>query len=396
MKSLLRRVDTLFVRLFLLMWVVLIISHVVAFGSVMSLLPGQPAATVAEHILRGPAVPSLPPVGPRADADRPGPPPADLGPAGMPGQGPGMGPGPGFAGGPGDGPGRRLVLLDYTLRALFIGLGAWLGARWLSAPMRRLARAAQELPQGLEQGRQAAPLDDVHGTLEVRETARVFNRMAQRLQHQFDQRSLHMAAVSHDLRTPLTRLRLRLEKLPAEVTHGAVADLHEMDELIETSLEVMREQSGGSEAAAVDLGALLQSLVDDLAELGQAIELREPLPPVRVRAHPASLRRIVDNLVGNALRYGRKAQVGLEVSESVVRVVVDDNGPGIPPERLERVFEPWVRGAHRPGGNGLGLAIARDLARREGGDVQLANRAEGGLRATLSLPLGLLPRRSDS
>lgn len=384
MNKLLDRVDTLFVRLFVLMWVVLVISHLVAFNWTVPPM-GRSDASLGDRLTRGPAIPSLPPVGLPGGpgpgrGERPGPgapPPPDAGMGFEPPPQSGEGPRPG-----------RSLWWDYTLRALLIGLGAWVGARWLSAPMRRLARAAQELPQGLEQGRQTVPLDEVRGTVEVRETAQVFNRMARRLQVQFDQRSLHVAAVSHDLRTPLTRLRLRLEKLPPEQAQGAVADLREMDELIETSLEVMREQSGGSDVAPVDLAALLQSLVDDRAELGQPITLREPVPAVRVRAHPASLRRIVDNLVGNALRYGRQAQVGVTLSDQGVRVVVDDDGPGITPERMDRVFEPWVRGAWRPGGNGLGLAIARDLARREGGDVVLANRPEGGLSAILSLPVG--------
>jgi protein-histidine pros-kinase len=284
----------------------------------------------------------------------------------------------------------RALWLDYALRALLIGCGAWLGARWLAAPMQRLTRAAHALPQGLEQGRPPAALDEDHGTLEVRETARVFNQMAQRLQRQFDQRSLHMAAVSHDLRTPLTRLRLRLERLSDDaVAQAAIADLREMDELIESSLAVMREQSGDTATAEVDLGALLQSLVDDLAEQGQAVSMDDGAPPVRVRAHTASLRRIVGNLVGNALRYGQRARVAMATQADQVSVTVDDNGPGIPPDRLEQVFEPWVRleGVQRPGGNGLGLAIARDLALREGGSLTLTNRPEGGLRATLSLPV---------
>ncbi len=390
MKRLLQRLDTLFVRLFVLMWVVLVVSHLVAFNWVVPTMD-RPDATLADRLTRGPAMPSLPPMGlgdGPAGGHPNGPPtgpPDRFAPGGAPparADGPEQPPhdgGPGSAG--------RSLWWDYALRALLIGLGAWLGARWLAAPMQRLAQAAQALPGGIENGRAPAPLDEVHGTREVRETASVFNRMAQRLQQQFDQRSLHMAAISHDLRTPLTRLRLRLERLPAEATPGAVADLREMDELIESALLVMREQSGGSDAAAIDLGALLQSLVDDRVELGQPVQLQEPLPAgLRVRAHPASLRRILDNLVGNALRYGQHARVCLAPQAGRVQVTVDDDGPGIPPDRLERVFEPWVRGALRPGSNGLGLAIARDLARREGGDVTLFNRSEGGLRATLSLP----------
>lgn len=384
-----RRLDSLFVRLFVLMWVVLVVSHLVAFNWVVPVMDHEDAS-LAGRLTRGPAMPSLPPVGlltgpgergegPRAApsmGDPPSPPPHGLHESARPG---------------GPGPLGRSLGWDYALRALLIGLGAWLGARWLAAPMQRLARAAQALPQGLEQGRPPAALDETRGTVEVRETARVFNQMAQRLQRQFDQRSLHMAAVSHDLRTPLTRLRLRLERLPDDAAaQAAIADLREMDELIESSLAVMREQAGDTASAEVDLRALLQSLVDDLAEQGQAVAMDDGASPARVRAHTASLRRIVGNLVGNALRYGQRAQVAMVVDAGRVAVTVDDDGPGIPPERLEQVFAPWVRleeGVQRPGGNGLGLAIARDLAQREGGTLTLSNRPEGGLRATLTLPV---------
>lgn len=390
-----RLLDSLFLRLFVLMWVVLVLSHLVAFNWVVP-VRDHDDASLAGRLTRGPAMPSLPPLGWLGGPDGPGPgarlgpppgggaTPADLGVVPLPPQA------AGGAGPVGPGPLGRSLWWDYALRALIIGLGAWLGARWLAAPMQRLARAAHALPQGLEQGRPPAALDETHGTVEVRETARVFNQMAQRLQRQFDQRSLHMAAVSHDLRTPLTRLRLRLERLPDDATaQAAIADLREMDELIESSLAVMREQAGDTAIAEVDLGALLQSLVDDLAEQGQAVAMDDGAPSARVRAHTASLRRIVGNLVGNALRYGQRAQVAMSVDSGRVTVSVDDDGPGIPPERLEQVFEPWVRleeGVQRPGGNGLGLAIARDLAQREGGTLTLANRPEGGLRATLTLP----------
>ncbi len=383
-----RRLDSLFLRLFVLMWVVLVVSHLVAFNWVVP-IRGHEDASLAGWLTRGPAMPSLPPVGLLTGPGERGPGPrAAPFPGGLPPPPPHDFREPGRSGGP-DPLGRSLGW-DYALRALLIGLGAWLGARWLAAPMQRLARAAQALPQGLEEGRPPAALDETHGTVEVRETARVFNQMAQRLQRQFDQRSLHMAAVSHDLRTPLTRLRLRLERLSDPAAQAAIADLREMDELIESSLAVMREQAGDTAAAEVDLRALLQSLVDDLAEQGQAVAMDDGAPPARVRAHTASLRRIVGNLVGNALRYGQRAQVAMVVEAGRVIVTLDDDGPGIPPERLEQVFAPWVRleeGVQRPGGNGLGLAIARDLAQREGGTLSLSNRAEGGLRATLTLPL---------
>jgi signal transduction histidine kinase len=385
----LRRLDTLFLRLFLLMWVTLVISHLVAFSVVspvrtswLERLPTQGAAAL-------PPLPSLPPAGLLGDPSRhrDGPPPwlRDT-------QGAVTGGAPrGFPGDP-----MRSLWLDYALRALLIGVGAAIGARWLSAPMRRLAQASTTLSQGLAEGRDPPALDARIGTVEVRDSATAFNRMAQALKHQFEQRSLHMAAVSHDLRTPLTRLRLRMEQLPQAAAQAAAQDIRAMDALIDASLAVMREQSTAAPPARLDLRALLQSLSDDRQELGQPVTLAEPddraaAPALRVRAHPASLQRIVDNLLDNALRYGHRARLDCAAVEDRVVVTVDDDGPGIAPDQMERVLRAWVRlpegeGAPGPGGSGLGLAIAHDLAQREGGQLSLENRSEGGLRVTLTLP----------
>lgn len=380
----LRRIDTLFLRLFLLMWLTLVISHLVAFSVVSPARTGWITRLPGEGVAALPPLPSLPPVGPmdRINAPGPGagalPPPGPAGPQPFTGQNHGL-------------PARSLWL-DFALRALLIGVGAAIGARWLSAPMRRLAQASTTLAQGLDEGRDPPALDEGRGTVEVRESARAFNRMAQALRHRFKQRSLHMAAVSHDLRTPLTRLRLRLEQLPEAAAQAAGQDIHAMDELIDASLAVVREQSIVTPPALMDLGALLQSLADDRAEQGQAVTLRDPAEgelALRVRARPASLRRILDNLVDNALRYGHAARLALRSAEGGVAVAVDDDGPGIAPEQIERVLQPWVRltGDTAAPGSGLGLAIAHDLALREGGRLTLANRPGGGLRATLWLPL---------
>lgn len=381
------RFNTLFWRLFVLMWATLILSHLTAFVLAIPLSTGGDSPIEHRGWESVATLPSLPPGGlwgtgpqaPRsgppfqADAQRP---PLQNGP-------------PAPNGPPGDPQGlpTKTLWLDYALRALLIGVGAWIGARWLARPMQALSRAAIELPGGLSRGQPPSPINENRGTEEVRNTARVFNRMAERLQHQFDQRSLHMAAISHDLRTPLTRLRLRVERLQDSVALAAAADIREMDEMIDASLAVMREQSGGDGPSVVDLGALLQSLVDDLCEQGHPVELAE-LPSIQVRVHPASVRRIVGNLVGNAVRYGFRARLSVVQQADAVAVHVDDDGPGIPPDQMQRVFEPWVRLPDRPfqGGSGLGLAIAKDLVEREGGTLRLGNRPQGGLRATVTLP----------
>ncbi|MCW5654870.1 ATP-binding protein [Hydrogenophaga sp.] len=378
------RFDTLFLRLFVLMWVVLVLSHVVAYLAAAPVRPGDSGLASRLDPTRMPAMPSLPPGllpgnGPGARPGTAGPPPGANGarPAGAP-RSPGM-------------PARALWL-DYGLRALFIALGAWLGARWLAAPMRRLSQAATALARGLDRRTPLPTLDEGRGTVEVRAAAQAFNGMARQLQAQFDQRGLHMAALSHDLRTPLTRLRLRLERLPGEAALAAQADIREMDELIDASLAVMREQASAAAPSVLDLGALLQSLADDLREQGHAVEYAETLPSMRARAHPVALRRVLGNLLDNACRHGRGGVVRLSAVpariEGQVIVHVDDEGPGIPPEQLERVLQPWVSlpGGQALAGSGLGLAIARDLAEREGGRLSLANRPGGGLRASLTLP----------
>ena len=372
----LRRLDSLFLRLFLLMWVTLVISNLVAFSVVSPFGTSWMGRLSTEGVSALPPLPSLPPGRELRPEVRDREPHGERDKDGWPVM-----------------PARSLWL-DYALRALLIGVGAALGARWLSAPMRRLAQASGTLSQGLAEGCDPPALDERFGTVEVRDSAHAFNTMARALKHQFEQHGLHMAAVSHDLRTPLTRLRLRLEQLPAETAQAAAQDIRAMDELIDASLAVVREQATAVAPSLMDLGAMLQSLADDRAELGQPVSLAEGAGPLRVRARPASLRRIVDNLVDNALRYGHRARLSAQAGEAGVVVTVDDEGPGIATAQLQRVMQPWVRlqgdspsGEGRPTGSGLGLAIALDLAQREGGRLSLNNRAEGGLRATLWLPL---------
>jgi|GEM_PF-516971 len=438
--------DTLFKRLFALMWLALVISHVVAFLVVTRdggmgigrwpTFPSLPPVSFASHA-SAPASASAP--GPAATAstrtparpdDRPPPTgrPGEVGPPpwhgdadGPGGAGPGApdGPermGPGGPGGPppsrmqGDpppmpsngpivGPGGNArggglptsaALLDYGIRLLIIALAAWLGARWLSAPMRRLQTASRTLGRSLARNEAPPEVDERTGTVEVRETAHVFNEMSRQLSEQVHSRALLVAAISHDLRTPLTRIRMRLEGSEGDpLTARSIADIHEMDDLIESALEVFRGTSPHEEPAeATDVFALVQALVDDLADLGQPVSVQGEPAAARVKA--AGLRRIVSNLVNNALRYGKRADVRVHKTGDAVRIVIEDEGPGIPEDQLDAVTKPFFRletSRNRlTGGSGLGLYIARDLVARQGGTLTLENRAEGGLRATIALP----------
>jgi hypothetical protein len=223
--------DTLFKRLMLLMWVALVASHFLSFAAVRSLAEGRgdgPPMRSAAPMPRPEGVPPL----------------SSLPPGLLPdggGHGPGGPPPPGRQ--PGGSPPMRSLWLDYLVRFLVIGGAAWWGAQWLSQPMRRLADASRALGQAITQRRPAPTLDEHAGTREVRQAAQVFNTMAQRLHEQFDAQGLLMAAISHDLRTPLARLRLRLETMePGPQTERGIADLQEMDALIGSVLSMVRDR----------------------------------------------------------------------------------------------------------------------------------------------------------
>ena len=414
MKALLA--DTLFKRLFALMWLALVISHAVAFLVVTrngpadgGRLPTFPSLPPFSFSQRAASVPQGMPTPPAERPDGGAPPNWRDGPGGEHGPGgpppspdrSGMGSPPPMppngamgAGGPGatsQGVGlpASAALLDYGIRLLIIGLAAWFGARWLSAPMRRLQAASRTLGQSLARNEVPPQVDERAGTVEVREAAHVFNEMSRQLSEQVHSRALLVAAISHDLRTPLTRIRMRLESSEGDpLTARSIADIHEMDDLIESALEVFRGTGGHEEASEVtDVNALVQALVDDLADLGQPVSVQGEPAPALVQS--AGLRRVVSNLVNNALRYGKRADVGVHPRGDVVHIVIEDQGPGIPAEQLEAVMKPFYRldtSRNRlTGGSGLGLYIARDLIARQGGVLTLANRAEGGLRATIEL-----------
>ncbi|MFL6680300.1 MAG: sensor histidine kinase, partial [Burkholderiaceae bacterium] len=218
------------------------------------------------------------------------------------------------------------------------------------------------------------------------------NEMSRQLRDQVHSRALLVAAISHDLRTPLARIRMRLENAENDpLAARSIADIHEMDDLIESALEVFRGAGPHEEpAATTDVHALVQAIVDDLADLGLPVGVRGAPAPARVQA--AGLRRVVSNLVNNALRYGQRADVRVHAAAGAVHIVIEDEGPGIPEAQLDAVMKPFYRletsRSRLTGGSGLGLYIARDLVARQGGSLTLENRAEGGLRATIALPTG--------
>jgi len=240
-------------------------------------------------------------------------------------------------------------------------------------------------------------LDEARGTREVRETARAFNELARQLKSDFDTQRLMLATVSHDLRTPLTRLRLRLAELEAQpAARQAIADVRQMDELIESLLALFRPVVAGANGGVgrVDAFALVQAIVDDLPAAGAGVTLQGA--PASTPCPPAAFRRMVENLLENALRHGGDrgtVEVEVRAGPSQVCVTVHDRGPGLNAEQMASAGTPFLRWAGaeaddgRRAGLGLGLYITRALAERAGGRLELAARPGGGLSATLHLPL---------
>lgn len=266
-----------------------------------------------------------------------------------------------------------------------IGLLAALMGRWLTKPLTRVAEGARQMFAGGQN-------IDVpeKGTREVRELAIAFNEMQARIKRLVSDRTDMLAAISHDLRTPLTRLRLRAESLSDDPTRGSViADLDEMESMLDATLAFLRGDRSDEESQTLDVGTILQSIASDCEDAGANITLTCGDGLVLV-GRPLGLKRAFTNLIQNAIRHGGSAQIKAGRSGQALTITIADRGPGIAPSELESVFSPFVRGdgsrSRQSGGHGLGLTVARSLLRMHGGDVTLSNRPTGGLLATVLLP----------
>ena len=285
------------------------------------------------------------------------------------------------------------MVLDLGVRLAALGLAAWVAVRWLLAPMKRLACAARALGDDIE----GPPLPE-DGTRECQEVSRLFNQMQTRIRQQWSARDRFVAAVSHDLRTPLTRLRLRTEGLAdSEQKRQFSRDIAEMDDMIRTTLDYLCGAADAEATVRLDLAALVGSLAEDQREAGHQVTVWGTAAPLPAQA--LALRRCIGNLVENAIRYGTSVEIHLVDGAEAVEVSVRDRGPGLPEAELDKVMAPFYRVAssrerHRAG-VGLGLSIAQDIARRHGGELALKNRGDGsgtGLVATLRLPRAGLSR----
>ncbi len=285
-------------------------------------------------------------------------------------------------------PGLQLspqALLPLLLMVVAVAFVAWGTARRVVGPMRALAVGADRLGRGLD----ANPLP-LTGPSEVRDTTQAFNRMQDRLTRFVAERTHMLAALSHDLRSPLTAMRLRIEML--DETEDSVrlkVLVEEMQAMVEATLEFARGVAKTEPAATVDLAAILGDLV---ADVGGDRATLAPFPPVPATVRPHALNRALRNLIDNAVRYGGKAEVSLTQEPGFALITVADKGPGLPEDQLEAVFEPFERleasRNRETGGVGLGLAIARTIIQAHGGTIQLQNRTGGGLNAIVRLPIG--------
>lgn len=282
-------------------------------------------------------------------------------------------------------PERFWIHLTLTLTLTTVIAVALIAVRFVTRPIQRLAEAAEAFGRNLD----APPLEESVPT-ETRQAADAFNRMQERLRRLIAERSRALAAVSHDLRTPLTRMRLRAELVDDEsLRHQINADIDDMQAMVESTLAYLRGLQENEPTQTIDIDALLQSIVADQQALGQPVELHLTSAAPFV-GRLTALKRAITNLIDNAVKYGHKAKVIVDSDAIVLQIVVEDAGPGIPEPDLERVMEPYVRletsRSRETGGVGLGLAVARDAALMHAGQLRLENIKAVGLRVTLILP----------
>jgi signal transduction histidine kinase len=272
---------------------------------------------------------------------------------------------------------------------LSVALGVGLAALWLvfrvTAPLSAFAAAADRFGKNIR----AEPLPET-GPVEVAQASQALNYMQQRLCRLIDNRTLMLAAISHDLRTPVTLLRLRAELMEDSAEQQKVLQtLDEMEGMITAALDLSKGAFADEPSRHVDLAALLGSLCDDLADRGAPIELA-PSEQLLYSCRRVALKRAFSNIIDNAVKYGGVARVRIEERPDAIVVTVEDDGPGLTPEHLEQVFVPFFRGdasrSQGAGGVGLGLTIAQAIVQGHGGDIQITNGAERGLVVRVSLP----------
>jgi signal transduction histidine kinase len=279
---------------------------------------------------------------------------------------------------------RQFLVSMALMSAIILAVSVW-AVRRVTAPLASLSTAAERLGNDLH----APPIPE-SGTIETRQASRAFNTMQARLRSLIENRTRMLAAISHDLRTPLTLLRLRSETIenPAE-RERMLATIDEMDSMVGATMQFARDEAKTELRRPTDVAALVQSVVDDLADAGLPVAM-EPAEPVVLDCTPDALKRAVRNLLDNAVKHGNSAKVAIEAAPKSIAITIDDEGPGIPDHELTRVLQPFYRveasRSRDGGGIGLGLAIAQSIVEAHRGELKLVNRTAGGLQASIILP----------
>ncbi|WP_282358649.1 ATP-binding protein [Pseudomonas sp. PS01303] len=344
------RFDTLFGRLFGMLFVAIVLAHLLAFAWFHHY--GPPPPPPPPEFSEG-VDGQRPPMDPRFEPRPPRP----------------------WFGGP---------LVPLTFQFISLMIAAWYGAKLLTRPIQRLSDAAERLSENLD----SPPLDE-SGPKEARQAAHTFNLMQQRIREQVQQRARMLGAVSHDLRTPLSRLKLRLENISDEKLQGQMRqDLDDMIGMLDATLTYLHEQRTSEALQLMDVQALVESLCENAEDQGADVQVSGHCAPLPVQ--PMALRSCLNNLMDNALRYAGQARIELEDQREQLLIRVIDHGPGIAADKREAVFEPFYRleGSRNrnSGGVGLGMTIAREAAQRLGGQLNLEETPGGGLTAIIRLP----------
>lgn len=257
--------------------------------------------------------------------------------------------------------------------------------RSINAPLRSLAGAADRI--GTDENAVDVPET---GPREIRHVAQAFNDMQRRIRRLVSDRTQTLAAVSHDLKTPLTRLRLRAQFIAERDLRETIdADLDEMERMLDSALAFLRGEATGEESKLVDIGSILETICDEVADAGHDVGLSGDRHAV-LRCRPLAIKRAFSNLIENAIKYGDRARVSLEDGPDRIAVTIEDDGSGIPESERERVFDPFYRiessRSRETGGTGLGLTIARTAIRAHSGEISLHNNGKGSLLVAVSLP----------
>lgn len=280
----------------------------------------------------------------------------------------------------------KSTLISLLFAVMLAVLLVWITSHWITRPLARLAQAAEALGRG----ERTYALEET-GPADIQQTTHAFNQMRERLERFVSDRTRMLAAISHDLRTPLTALRLRAEFIEDEENRDKIlATLDEVQAMTEATLAFAKSEHNNEDTRALDLSALIDALCEDYRALGHDIEFSPPGRKV-CRCRPLAIKRALRNLMDNALAYGGHTELQLNDAAGALKITVSDSGPGIADADLARVFDPFVRleqsRSRDTGGMGLGLSIARTIVHAHGGELTLKNRTLGGLEARITLPV---------